>query len=169
MDMKKVLPYEKDEKGFYKVEDIFRDICRASAGTDTDLTGILEVEKLDESSPYEQLEELRGIQWPAPTYDIAKHGGSKRRYMGQEGKWDDKPYGEFRTKDGKMHFKLCEQDYSDREELTRKMMEFGVKEGLYTIDHMDLIKKVRDAGLTPDMPDEDYRAYRGSDRHHGPF
>ncbi len=163
MDMDKVLPYEKDEKGFYKVEDIFRDICKASAGTDTDLTGILEVEKIDESSPYEQLEELRGIQWPAPTYDIAKHGGTKRRYMGQEGKWDDKPYGQFRTKDGKMHFHLCEQDYTNREDLTRKMMEFGVKEGLYTIDHMDLIKEVRDAGLTPDMPDEDHRGKKWQD------
>lgn len=163
LDMEKIMPYEKDEKGFYKVEDIFRDICKASEGTDTDLTGILEVEKLDESSPYEQLEELRGIQWPAPTYDIAKNGGTKRRYMGQEGKWDDKPYGEFRTSDGKVHMRLCKQDYSDREAITKKLMEFGVKEGLYTIDHMDLIKEARDKGLTPDLPDESYRGKKWQD------
>jgi nitrate reductase NapA len=163
LDMKKVLPYEKDEKGFYKVEDIFRDICRASEGTDADLTGILEVEKLDKKSPYEQLEELRGIQWPAPTYDIAKKGGAKRRYMMQEGKWESKPYGYFRTKDGKVHMKLCEQDYSDREELTNRLMEFGVKDEHYTIDHMDLIREVRDKGLTPDMPDEEYRGKRWDD------
>ncbi len=36
-------------------------------------------------------------------------------------------------------------------------MEFGTKEGLYTIDHLDLIKEARDKGLTPDLPDEDYR------------
>ena len=34
---------------------------RASAGTDVDLTGILEVEKADKLTPYEQLAELRGI------------------------------------------------------------------------------------------------------------
>ncbi|MCP5072669.1 MAG: molybdopterin-dependent oxidoreductase [Rhodobacteraceae bacterium] len=157
MDMEKVLPYGKDDKGFYKVEDIFRDICRASEGTDTDLTGILEVEKLDEESPYEQLEELRGIQWPAPTYESAKNGGTKRRYMLQEGDWAGKPYGYFRTSDGKVHMKLCEQDYSDRKELTARLMEFGVKEGHYTIDHMDLINEVRDKGLTPDLPDEEWR------------
>jgi nitrate reductase NapA len=53
--------------------------------------------------------------------------------------------------------KLCQQDYSDREELTRKLMEFGTKKGHYTIDNMDLIKLARDKGLTPDLPDEDYR------------
>ena len=157
MDMEKVLPYGKDEKGFYKVEDIFRDICRASEGTDTDLTGILEVEKIDEETPYEQLEELRGIQWPAPNYESAKNGGTKRRYMLQEGDWAGKPYGYFRTSDGKVHMKLCEQDYSDRKELTAKLMEFGVKKDHYTIDHMDLIREVRDKGLTPDLPDEEWR------------
>ena len=72
LDMDKALPYERKDDGFYDAEEVFRDIIRASAGTDTDLTGILEVEKLDELSPYEQLEELRGIQWPAPTYEIAQ-------------------------------------------------------------------------------------------------
>ncbi len=157
MDMEKVLPYGKDEKGFYKVEDIFRDICRASEGTDTDLSGILEVEKLDEESPYEQLEELRGIQWPAPTYEIAKNGGTKRRFMLQEGDWANKPYGYFRTSDGKVHMKICKQDYTNRREITDKLMEFGAKKDHYTIDHMDLIKEARDKGLTPDMPDEEFR------------
>ncbi len=157
MDGEKIFPWKKDKNGFIDTEEIFRDICRASAGTDTDLTGILEREKLDGISPYEQLKELRGIQWPAPTYEIARNGGSKRRYMMQEGQWKNKPYGYFRTKDGKVHMKLCKQDYSDREEVTRKLMEFGQKKDHYTIDHMDLIKEARDKGLTPDLPDEKYR------------
>ncbi len=157
MDGEKIFPWKKDKNGFIDTEEIFRDICRASAGTDADLTGILEVEKIDGISPYEQLRRLRGIQWPAPTYEIAKNGGAKRRYMMQEGVWKNKPYGYFRTKDGKVHMKLCHQDYSDRERITRKLMEFGVKKGLYTIDHMDLIKLARDKGLTPDLPDEQYR------------
>ncbi len=163
MDMEKILPYGKDEKGFYKVEDIFRDICRASEGTDTDLTGILEVEKLDETTPYEQLEELRGIQWPAPTYTTAKNGGTKRRFMLQEGDWENKPYGYFRTSDGKVHMKICKQDYTNRREITDKLMEFGVKKDHYTIDNMDLIKEVRDKGLTPDMPDEEFRGKAWAD------
>ena len=157
LDMDKVLPYKKGKNGFYDTEEVFRDVCRASAGTDADLTGILEREKVDGISPYEQLKELRGIQWPAPTYAIAKAGGTKRRYMLQEGNWKNKPYGYFRTKDGKVHMKLCEQDYSRREEITKKLMEFGTKEGLYSIDHIDLIKQARDMGLTPDLPDEKYR------------
>ncbi|WP_171181997.1 molybdopterin oxidoreductase family protein [Ruegeria sp. HKCCD8929] len=157
LDMSKALPYERGEDGFYNSEEVFRDVIRASDGTDTDLTGILEVEKLDGDSPYEQLEYLRGIQWPAPTYEIAQNGGAKRRFMLQEGDWADKPYGYFRTKDGKVHIKLVHQDYSNREALTKEMMRFGTEEGLYTIDNLDLIEKVRDAGLTPDMPDEEHR------------
>jgi anaerobic selenocysteine-containing dehydrogenase len=159
LDMEKILPYKKTKNGFYDVEDIFRDIVKASEGTDTDLTGILEVEKLDKLSPYAQLKKLRGIQWPAPTYDIAKNGGSKRRFMGQEGKWDDKPYGEFRTKDGKMHFHICRQDYSRRKEITKELMKFGAKghEDFYSIDNIALLKQARDMGLTPDLPDEEER------------
>ena len=163
LDTEAILPYGKDEKGFYKVEDIFRDICRASEGTDTDLSGILEVEKLDGETPYEQLEELRGIQWPAPTYEIAKNGGTKRRFMLQEGDWANKPYGYFRTADGKVHMKICKQDYTNRREITDKLMEFGVKKDLYTIDHMDLIIEARDKGLTPDMPDEEFRGKAWAD------
>ncbi len=157
MDGDKIFPWPKDEKGFIDTEEVLRDVIRASAGTDTDLTGILEVEKLDKLSPYEQLKKLRGIQWPAPTYEIAKNGGTKRRYMLQEGQWKNRPYGYFRTKDGKVHMHLCEQDYSNREELTKKLMEFGVKKDHYTIDHIDLLVEARDKGLTPDLPDEKYQ------------
>jgi nitrate reductase NapA len=77
--------------------------------------------------------------------------------MLQEGDWQSKPYGYFRTKDGKVHMKLVHQDYSNREALTKELMRFGAEEGLYTIDNIDLIKEARDKGLTPDMPDEDHR------------
>ena len=157
LDMAKVLPYQRKKDGFYDAEEIFRDVIRASEGTDTDLSGILEVEKLDHISPYEQLANLRGIQWPAPTYESAQNGGTKRRYMLQEGDWPNRPYGYFRTKDGRVHMKLKTQDYSDRTELTKELMRFGTEKGLYTIDHIDLITKVRDRGLSPDMPDEEFR------------
>jgi len=153
LDGDKIFPYKKSADGTYDAEEVLRDIIRASKGTDTDLTGILEVEKLDKLSPYEQLKKLRGIQWPAPTYEIAKNGGTKRRFMLQEG-WENRPYGYFRTKDGKVHFKLCKQDYSNRKELTAKLMEFGSKKDHYTIDHIDLLTEARDKGLTPDLPDE---------------
>jgi nitrate reductase NapA len=77
--------------------------------------------------------------------------------MLQEGDWKNRPYGYFRTTDGKVHMKLCEQDYSDREAITRKLMQFGEVEGLYTIDHIDLMYEARDKGLTPDLPDEGFR------------
>jgi nitrate reductase NapA len=153
MDSKKIFPWKKGADGFVDVEEIFRDIIRASEGTDTDLSGILAVEKKDGVSPYDQIRQLRGIQWPAPTYDIAKGGGSTRRYMQQEGKWANRPYGYFRTKDGKVHMKLCHQDYTDREKITEKLMVFGVQKDAYTIDNIDLLKKARDNGLTPDLPD----------------
>ncbi len=157
MDGDKIFPWKKGPDGFIDAEAIFRDIIRASEGTDTDLTGILEVEKKEGISPYQQLRNLRGIQWPAPTYTIAKAGGATRRYMSQEGVWKNRPYGYFRTKDGKVHMKLCKQDYSQREELTKKLMEFGHKEGVFTIDNIPLLKKARDMALTPDIPDEGHR------------
>jgi ferredoxin-nitrate reductase len=156
MDGDKIFPYKRGKDGTYDAEEVLRDVIRASAGTDTDLTGILEVEKLDKISPYEQLKKLRGIQWPAPTYEIAQNGGTKRRFMLQEG-WENRPYGYFRTKDGKVHFKFCKQDYSNRKELTAKLMEFGTKKDHYTIDHIDLLTEARDKGLTPDLPDEELR------------
>jgi len=157
LDMEKVLPYQRKDDGFYDAEEIFRDVVKASKGTDTDLGGILEVEKIDHLSPYQQLINLRGIQWPAPTYAIAKEGGTKRRYMMQEGNWPNRPYGYFRTTDGKVHFKLCRQDYSDRKAVTTRLMEFGVKPGVYTVDNLALLKEARDKGLTPDLPDDEHR------------
>jgi nitrate reductase NapA len=157
LDGNKIFPYKRHKDGTYDAEEVLRDMIRASEGTDTDLTGILEVEKLDKLSPYEQIKALRGIQWPAPTYAIAKEGGTKRRFMMQEGQWKNRPYGYFRTKDGKVHFKLCQQDYSRRKEITAKLMEFGVKEGLYTIDNLPLLKLARDMALTPDLPDDEHR------------
>jgi len=157
LDADKIFPWKRKEDGFYDAEEVLREVIRASVDTDTDLTGILEVEKLDKLSPYEQLKQLRGIQWPAPTYEIAKAGGTKRRYMMQEGDWKSRPYGYFRTKDGKVHFKFVQQDYSQREEITKKLMEFGHKKGVYTIDNIPLLKQARDMGLTPDLPDEKHR------------
>ncbi len=160
MDGDKIVPYSKDEKGFYRAEEVFRDMCKATINTDTDLTGILEVEKLDKMSPYQQLAKLRGIQWPAPTYEIAKNGGTKRRYMLQEGEWKNRPYGYFRTKDGKVHMSLCQQDYSDRKEVTQKLMAITSKPGSYAIDNLPLLVEARDKALTPDLPDEEYRGKR---------
>ena len=158
LDADKIFPWKKGKDGSVDTEEIFRDIIRASKDTDTDLTGMLEVEKKDKISPYEQIRQLRGVQWPAPTYAIAKQGGSTRRFMTQEGKWKNRPYGYFRTKDGKVHIKLCEQDYTDRVDITRRLMEFGQKKNLYTIDNIPLLKLARDKGLTPDLPDAELQA-----------
>lgn len=163
LDAEKIFPYKKRKNGTYDSEEVFRDVCQASEGTDADLTGILEVEKLDKISPYAQLKKLRGIQWPAPSYEVAKNGGTKRRYMLQEGDWAGRPYGYFRTKDGKVHMKLCQQDYTNRKEITQKLMEFGVKKDHYTIDNLDLIKEARDKGLTPDLPDDEFRGKKWQD------
>ena len=160
LNAEEIFPYQRGEDGYYDAQEVFRDVIRASAGTDTDLTGMLEVEKIDGVSPYDQLARLRGVQWPAPTYAIAKAGGTKRRYMMQEGDWESRPYGFFRTKDGKVNMQLCQQDYSNRQEITDKLMAFGQKEGLYTIDHVDLMVEARDKGLTPDLPDEKYRGMK---------
>ena len=163
MDADKIFPWGKTEKGYYDTEAIFRSVVEASAGTDADLTGMLEVEKVDGKGLYQQLIDLRGIQWPAPTYSNAKEGGTKRRYMMQEGVWESKPYGYFRTNDGKVHMKICKQDYSQREEITKKLMDFGVKKDYYCIDNKDLLVKARDMGLTPDIPDEKHRDKKWQD------
>ena len=117
---------------------------------------MLEVEKRDGIGIYDQIRQHRGIQWPAPTYEIAKQGGTKRRYMGQEG-WKKKPYGQFRTHDGKLHIHLCEQDYSHREEITAELSRAGTEPGYYLIDHMDVLERARDDGLTPELPDAAHR------------
>ena len=163
LDVDKIVTWGKGKDGFINTEEIFRDICKASKDTDTDLTGILTVEEIDGVSPYDQLRKLRGIQWPAPTYAIAQEGGTKRRYMMQEGDWKNRPYGYFRTNDGMVHMKICKQDYTNRREITEKLMEFGVKPGVYSIDNIDLLKLARDNGLTPDLPDDGYRDQRWTD------
>ncbi|NOX43951.1 MAG: molybdopterin-dependent oxidoreductase [Gammaproteobacteria bacterium] len=157
MDGDKIFPWKRLPNGDYDSEEIFREIIMASKDTDTDLTGILAVEEKDNISPYQQIRNLRGIQWPAPTYMLAKTGGATRRYMAQEGIWENRPYGYFRTNDGKAHIKLCEQDYSQRKEITKQLMEFGAVAGKYTIDNIPLLKKARDMALTPDLPDEEHR------------
>ncbi len=155
LDGDAIFPYQRKENGFYDPEEVFRDLVEASRGSDADLTGMLEVEERDGIGLYDQIRQHKGIQWPAPTYEIAKQGGTTRRYMNQEG-WTDRPYGEFRTPDGKLHIHLCEQDYSQREEITREMSRAGTEEGYYFIDHMDVLVKARDMGLTPELPDFDF-------------
>jgi nitrate reductase NapA len=152
LDGDAIFPYKKRKDGFYDPEDVFRDLVKASKGSDADLSGMLEVEARDKVGLYDQIRKHKGIQWPAPTYEIAKEGGTKRRYMDQE-HWKDKPYGEFRTADGKLHIHLCEQNYTDREEITREMSRAGTEEGYYISDHMDVLIKARDNGLTPELPD----------------
>jgi nitrate reductase NapA len=172
LEADKIFPYEKKIKlgnGLmaYDPEEVFRDIITASKGADCDLTGMLEVEKEDGIGLYDQLRRLRGIQWPAPTAEIARKGGTPRRYLGQEG-WAGKPYGSFRHKDGKARFKLCEQDYSKLKEVTAKLMTYGHKDkpgvGPYLIDELaeaeakgrkNILVQARDAGLPPELPDID--------------
>lgn len=150
----KIFPWKRKENGFYDPEEVFRAFVEASKGSDADLTGMLEVEKRDGIGLYDQIRQLRGIQWPAATYEMAKAGGTKRRYLSQEdASWLEKPYGSFRHADGKLHIHLCEQDYSDRQEVTDKLMKLGVVEGMYAIDNMDLLIEARDKGLTPELPD----------------
>jgi nitrate reductase NapA len=155
----------------YDPEDVFRDIVAAGKGSDADLSGILEVEQRDGIAPYDQLRRLRGIQWPAPTYEIAKAGGTPRRYLGQEG-WAGKPYGAFRHPDGKAKFKLCEQDYGQLKAVTDKLMTYGDKskpgQGPFLIDDLyedgpnaglpRILVAARDAGLPPELPHLDAHA-----------
>ena len=157
LDVSKMVPYERKENGFYDPEEVFRDFARASKGEDCDMSGLLDVEEATGKSPYQQIRDLRGVQWPAPTAEIAKKGGTPRRYLGQEAGWEDKPYGAFRHKDGKMHMHFCDQDYSQREEITEQLMRFGAKgeEGFYAIDNKELLIKARDMALTPDLPSEE--------------
>ncbi|MBX3249874.1 MAG: molybdopterin-dependent oxidoreductase [Myxococcales bacterium] len=152
LDGKAIFPYERKENGFYDPEEVFRDMVRASKGSDSDLSGMLEVEERDGIGLYEQIRQHRGIQWPAPTYAIAKAGGTPRRYMGQEG-WDARPYGMFRTNDGKLHMHFCSQNYEGREAIIAQLGRAGTEEGFYISDHYDLLIEARDRGLTPELPD----------------
>ncbi|RMF23836.1 MAG: hypothetical protein D6760_04615 [Deltaproteobacteria bacterium] len=166
LDADKIIPYEKKLKNaygqsFYDPEEVFEDIVRASKGSDADLSGMLEVRERDGIGLYDQLRLLRGIQWPAPTYETAKKGGVKRRYMHQEG-WKNPPYKNFRHKDGKAHFKLCEQDYGPGgkyiKEVTAAFTAFGAKpgKGPWLYENQDLLVRARDLALTPELPDLDF-------------
>lgn len=179
LDVDKIFPYQKTVKNrhgqsFYDPEEVFRDIVRASKGSDADLTGMLEVEERDGIGLYEQLRRIRGIQWPAGTYKIAKEGGTPRRYLNQED-WQGKPYGYFAHADGKAHFKLCEQNYEKLKEISSKLMAYGESVGKlvhqgaskeeilkaaeqqpFLIDNLDLLVQARDHALVPELPDLDF-------------
>lgn len=156
LDGEKLFPYKKNPDGTYNSEEVFREFLMASKGSDADLYGMIEVEKQTGKSPYQQLRELRGIQWPAPTAEIAQAGGYSRRYLGQEKGWKDKPYGMFRTPDGKAKMKLCEQNYAKRAELVEKLSKAGVDPNFYAIDNIPLLEAARDAAITPEYPDKDF-------------
>ena len=156
LDPDTVIPYKRKANGMYDPEEIFRDICRASKGSDSDLSGLLTAEQETGKSPYQIIRDVRGVQWPAPTAESALAGGTARRYMGQE-KWTGKPYGNFRQPDGRAKMKLCEQNYDRLKEITTKLMEFGVKPDHYLIDHLDLLKIARDNALVPELPDLEHR------------
>ena len=160
MDGGKMFPYKKLPSGFYDAEEVLREFCRASKGTDADMTGVLEVEQQTGKSPYQQIRELRGIHWPAPTAELALKGGVKRRYLNQEVGWLDKPYGAFRRANGKAAMKLCEQTYKNREKYIAKMSRYGVDPELLTIDHIDDLVAIRDRGLTPELPDFEWAGKR---------
>lgn len=166
LDAEAIIPYKKKLENkygqrFYDPEEIFEDIVRASKGSDADLTGMLEVRERDGIGLYDQLRRLRGVQWPAPNYDIARRGGTPRRYMQQEG-WENKPYPNFRHKDGKAHFKLCEQDYGPGDkfikEVTDEFKKYGAVagQGPWLYKNQDLLKRARDLALVPELPDIDY-------------
>ncbi len=157
LDPDKIFPYRKkkfhpDGPELYDAEEVFEEIIRGSRGQDCDLTGMLEVRERDGIGLYDQIRRLRGIQWPAATYESAKRGGTPRRFMNQEG-WEDKPYGDFRTKDGKMHFKVCRQDYSKAGPVLKDLRRMGTEPGYYCIDHPEVLVKARDMALTPELPD----------------
>jgi len=162
LDAHAIFPYSKLDNGMYDAEEVLREFMRASRNTDADLSGILEVEQQTGKSPYEQIRELRGIHWPAPTAEIALKGGIKRRYMSQEEGWEEKPYGAFRRSGGKALMKLCEQTYDNRELYIARLRDYGVKKDHYTIDHIDDLVAIRDRGLTPELPDFEWAGRPGA-------
>ena len=166
LDADAIIPYKKKienpyGQAFYDPEEVFADIIKASLGSDADLSGMLEVRERDGIGLYDQLRQLRGVQWPAPTYEIARKGGTPRRYMHQEG-WQDSPYENFRHADGKAHFRLCEQDYGPDnryiKEVTAAFTQYGAKkgEGPWLYKNQELLKRARDLALVPELPDLDF-------------
>lgn len=165
LDADAIIPYKRRTegpfKGSYDPEEVFADIVRASKGSDADLTGMLEVREKDGIGLYEQLRRLRGLQWPAPNYEIAKKGGTPRRYMGQEG-WEEAPYALFPKQGGKAVFKLCEQDYGKDgaliKEVCQELTKYGatVGEGPWLHQNQALLVRARDNALTPELPDLEF-------------
>ncbi len=157
LDVDRVFPYkiatEGIHKGNYDPEDVFRKILEASKGTDTDISGLRELELKDGVSPYESLRETKGLFYPAPNYEIAKEGGIKRKYGNQEKGWKDRPYGYFPHKDGRARFKLCEQDYSRAREILAKIEHIGRDPTASITDHYDVLVEMRDNGLPAELPD----------------
>jgi anaerobic selenocysteine-containing dehydrogenase len=157
LDPDKVFPYKKATKGIHKgrydPEDVFRQILIASKGTNTDISGLAELEKQDKISPYESLRQTKGLFYPAPTYKTAKAGGIKRKYGNQEKEWSDRPYGFFPYPDGRAKFKMCEQDYSKAKELHAKVAEIGRDPKAMITDQYEVLVALRDAGLPPELPD----------------
>jgi len=176
----KMFPYKRkkyhpDGPELYDVEEVFREIVKGSKGSDCDMTGMLEVEKRDGIGLYDQIRQLRGVQWPAPTYKIAKEGGAKRRFMGQEN-WDGKPYKNFRTGDGFMHFRACKQDYSKKDAVIAAMAKMGDRATFdrkgygqantadyYASANLKVLEDARDMALPPEWPDEDFRDKKWQD------
>ena len=115
-----IFPYERNEDGFIDPEDVLRDMLHASRGSDADLTGLLEVEERERLTPYEQLRDLRGIHWPAPTGEHASNGGIPRRFLNQEQDWAERPYGSFGHDDGKLHIHIYEQSDDGRDETAER-------------------------------------------------
>ncbi len=160
LDADAMFPYKKkkfhpDGPALYDAEEVFEEMVKASKGADCDMTGMLEVRERDGIGLYDQIRRLRGVQWPAPTYEIAKQGGTPRRYMDQEG-WAGKPYGPFRHKDGKMHFKVCRQDYSKAKEVLAELRKMGTEKDYYASAHKSVLDAARDMALTPEWPDTDH-------------
>ena len=153
----KVFPYKKatkgPHKGNYDPEDVFRVILAASRGTQTDISGLLDLEKSEGMSPYESLRETKGLFYPAPNLAVAKAGGLKRKYGDQEKGWKNRPYGYFPHKDGRARFKLCEQDYSRAKEILAKVEKIGDDPNAYSTDHYDVLTEIRDNALPPELPD----------------
>ncbi len=166
LDADAIIPYKKKIENaygqkFYDPEEVFEDIVIASKGSDADLSGMLEVREKEGIGLYDQLRKLRGVQWPAPTFDIAKQGGTKRRYLHQEG-WSDSPYSNFRHADGKAKFKLCEQNYGTNgslvKQITQEFTKYGARvgEGPWLYKNQDLLIRARDNALVPELPDLDF-------------
>ncbi len=160
-EVKKMWPYTKkkfhpDGPELYDSEQVYEEIVRASKGMDCDMSGMLEVRERDGIGLYDQIRQHRGIQWPAPTYDHAKKGGTPRRYMDQE-QWGDKPYGNFRKPDGKLQMKSCRQDYAKKDEVIADLQKMGTDPNYFASDHKDVLVKARDMALTPEWPDEDFQ------------